>query len=257
VCNSDVFATAKKAGRFKTVKRTEGVSTTEIVGRMLLMTKSHFRRGSEADRPRSQSSAGSSTDVVPFRRSSAFLPTARRINQFSSGRTPKPNDKVVYIDGAWDMFHAGHIDILRKAKALGNFLLVGVHTDEAVNTARGAHTNYPILNLHERVLSVLSCKYVDEVIIGAPWRLTEDMIRSMNISVVAHGSVSDIADIKTLRANPSTNPYAVGEALGICVELQSSRNLTTSVHVMCYAPADQCIADVCMLTFCFCCPPYI
>jgi glycerol-3-phosphate cytidylyltransferase-like family protein len=41
-------------------------------------------------------------------------------------------------------------DILRKAKQLGNFLLVGVHTDEAVNTVRGSHTNFPILNLHER-----------------------------------------------------------------------------------------------------------
>jgi glycerol-3-phosphate cytidylyltransferase-like family protein len=108
VCvDSDVFATAKKAGRFKTVKRTEGVSTTEIVGRMLLMTKSHFRRDEASDLSASPSS--SSLSPPPLTRSSSFLPTARRINQFSSGRTPKPSDKVVYIDGAWDMFHAGHI----------------------------------------------------------------------------------------------------------------------------------------------------
>ena len=57
----DVFETAKKAGRFRTIKRTEGaqccmlatstiafagVSTTEIVGRMLLLSKEHFRRTS-------------------------------------------------------------------------------------------------------------------------------------------------------------------------------------------------------------------
>ena len=47
------------------------------------------------------------------------------------------------------------------------------------------------MNLHERVLSVLSCRYTDEVIIGAPWVITEDLLTSMNISVVVHGSVDE------------------------------------------------------------------
>lgn len=47
------------------------------------------------------------------------------------------------------------------------------------------------MNLHERTLSVLSCKYVDEVIIGAPWEVTEDMIKTMNISLVLHGTMGD------------------------------------------------------------------
>ncbi len=48
-----------------------------------------------------------------------------------------------------------------QAKALGDFLYVGIHRDDEVNQHRGA--NFPIMNLHERTLGVLSCKYVDEV----------------------------------------------------------------------------------------------
>lgn len=39
---------------------------------------------------------------------------------------------------------------------------------------RGTH--HPIMRLHERSLSVLACRYVDEVIIGAPWEVTRDMV---------------------------------------------------------------------------------
>ena len=42
---------------------------------------------------------------------------------------------------------------------------MGIHTDEDVTERRGPHL--PIMGLHERALSVLSCRYVDEVVIGA------------------------------------------------------------------------------------------
>jgi ethanolamine-phosphate cytidylyltransferase len=42
------------------------------------------------------------------------------------------------------------------------------------SSKRGAHR--PIMNLHERSLSVLACQYVDEVIIGAPWEVSKDMV---------------------------------------------------------------------------------
>ena len=53
---------------------------------------------------------------------------------------------------------------LQKAREQGDFLLVGIHSDEDVTERRGPHL--PIMNLHERALSVLACRYVDEVIIG-------------------------------------------------------------------------------------------
>lgn len=47
------------------------------------------------------------------------------------------------------------------------------------------------MNLHERALSVLACKYVDEVIIGSPMIITDDLIKTFNISVIVRGSVTE------------------------------------------------------------------
>ncbi len=48
----------------------------------------------------------------------------------------QPTDKVVYVDGAFDLFHVGHIKVLERAKQLGTFLLVGVLDDEVTSTIR-------------------------------------------------------------------------------------------------------------------------
>lgn len=62
----------------------------------------------------------------------------------------------VYVDGAFDLFHVGHLDFLEEARKQGDYLIVGLHTDPIVNKHKGL--NYPIMNLHERVLNVLACK---------------------------------------------------------------------------------------------------
>jgi cytidyltransferase-like protein len=62
------------------------------------------------------------------------------------------------VAGAFDLFHVGHLDFLEKARAQGDYLIVGLHTDPVVNQYKGA--NYPIMNLHERVLSVLACRVI-------------------------------------------------------------------------------------------------
>lgn len=72
--------------------------------------------------------------------------------------------------GAWDMFHAGHVAILKQARQFGDYLIAGVHSDEVVNAQRGL--NMPIMNLNERVLSVLGCAYVNDVLIDAPLKIT-------------------------------------------------------------------------------------
>ena len=51
--------------------------------------------------------------------------------------------------------------------------------------------NLPLMNLHERVLSVLGCRFVDDVLIDAPYEVTPEMISSLNISEVVHGTISD------------------------------------------------------------------
>ena len=90
----------------------------------------------------------------PWTGVSQFLPTTHKILQFSNGRSAKPTDRVVYVAGAFDLFHIGHLDFLEKAANEGDFLIIGLHTDPVVNRYKGC--NYPIMNLHERVLSVLA-----------------------------------------------------------------------------------------------------
>mmetsp|Transcript_9349 Transcript_9349/g.16851 ORF Transcript_9349/g.16851 Transcript_9349/m.16851 type:complete len:463 (-) Transcript_9349:3747-5135(-) len=241
----DAYLAVRKAGRFRTIKRTEGVSSTDIVGRMLLCTRNHHLDGSDSmdqeekvsTEMKNISSSSSSTslqgqqvrslaqgsqDGQPFTRVTTFLPTTRRLLQFAGGaKAPKPGDRVVYMDGAFDMFHCGHIETLAAAKARGDFLLVGIHDDATVNAHRGR--NFPIMNLHERTLSVLSCRYVDEVIIGAPWTVTEDMITTMNISLVVHGTYYD----QTLNQELET-AYAIPRSLGIFEEIPSQSALSVS-----------------------------
>jgi ethanolamine-phosphate cytidylyltransferase len=101
---------------------------------------------------------------------------------FSNHREPRPTDRVVYIDGDFDMLHNGHVRALQQAKERGDFLYVGIHDDDVVNKLKG-HNN-PILSLHERVLMVLANRFVDDVLIGAPYGITEDMIKTFNISLV-------------------------------------------------------------------------
>ncbi len=58
--------------------------------------------------------------------------------------------------GAFDLFHAGQVRFLEKCYQLGKYVVVGLHEDIEVN--RYKDKNYPIMNLQERVLSVLSCR---------------------------------------------------------------------------------------------------
>lgn len=213
---TDAYAAAKKAGRYKQIKRTEGVSSTDIVGRIMSSLR-HQKTGDDHNGTDVKSQEESQPKVSHL---SQFLPTSRRIVQFSNGKGPGPNARIVYIDGAFDLFHAGHVEVLKRARELGDFLLVGIHSDDTVSEQRGNH--YPIMHLHERSLSVLACRYVDEVIIGAPWEITKDMIMTFNISLVVHGTVAENS------LYSETDPYEVPKSMGIFRLLESPKDITTT-----------------------------
>lgn len=179
------------AGRLRIIKRTDGVSTTDLVGRLLMMTTEHHIASGRLHRATSgemgaQHKLALTSRVLP---SSSFMATTRRISQFSNNRSITPDDRVVYLAGSFDLFHVGHMETLIKAKALGTFLYVGILDDQTVNKMYGS--NLPIMNLHERVLNVLSCRAVDEVLLCAPWAVTEALIKSLHVAVVASGGNVD------------------------------------------------------------------
>eukprot|EP00617_Octactis_speculum_P028105 CAMPEP_0185754034 /NCGR_PEP_ID=MMETSP1174-20130828/12692_1 /TAXON_ID=35687 /ORGANISM="Dictyocha speculum, Strain CCMP1381" /LENGTH=526 /DNA_ID=CAMNT_0028432095 /DNA_START=128 /DNA_END=1708 /DNA_ORIENTATION=- len=219
---NDVYALVKERGMYRTVPRTEGVSTTEIVGRMLTMSRDHHMIPQGGGRSRSRSTSLTSDEMAdtttsspeqfstavekisegvgvgaaalspygPYRMS-RFITTSRMLRLFSfpSPKKITPGMKVVYLHGGWDMFHAGHTSILRAARELGDYVLVGVLNDGIVNHYRGG--SHPVLNLNERVLGVLACKYVNDVILDPPLQITKEMIAALNISVVVTGTISE------------------------------------------------------------------
>lgn len=218
---SDAYALAKKVGRYKQIKRTEGVSSTDIVGRILASMEDDKDNQVQRDEELNETKKSAET-FLKSKHASNFLPTSRRIVQFSNAKGPGPNARVVYIDGAFDLFHAGHVEILKSARQLGDFLLVGIHTDQIVSEQRGIH--FPLMHLHERSLSVLACRYVDEVIIGAPLEITKDMITTFNISLVVHGTVCESKS----SFNGQPDPYSVPKSMGIFKMLESPKKITTT-----------------------------
>ncbi|GAB0095888.1 Ethanolamine-phosphate cytidylyltransferase [Sergentomyia squamirostris] len=218
----DTYHHLKEAQRYKEITRTAGISTTDLVGRMLLMTRNHFRQGNEEYSIEKEGSPRMCQDHSarsPWTGCSEFLPTTQKIIQFSDGKAPKPSDKIIYVAGAFDLFHVGHLDFLEKAKEKGDYLIVGLHTDPVVNEYKGS--NYPIMNLHERVLSVLACKHVNEVVIGAPYAVTKDLMEHFNVSVVCHGQ-TPIAP-----GEGQIDPYAVPKMMDRFFLLDSGNSMTT------------------------------
>jgi len=219
---TDTYHLVKNAGRYKECERTQGISATDLIGRMLLMSKEHQQRGQNEYKVSRQDSSEMSSDSharSPWTGVSQFLPTTQKILQFSNGRTPKSTDRVVYVAGAFDLFHIGHLDFLEKAAVEGDFLIVGLHTDPVVNQYKGC--NYPIMNLHGRVLSVLAYRCVDEVVIGAPYSVTTSLMDHFKVDMVVHG--------KTI-IQPDANgqdPFEVPKKQGKFKIIDSHNDLTT------------------------------
>lgn len=68
---------------------------------------------------------------------------------------------IGYTTGVYDMFHIGHLNILKRAKEQCDYLIVGVSTDELVQRDKN---KTPIIPFNERCAIVSSIKYVDQVV---------------------------------------------------------------------------------------------
>ena len=227
----DCYRFVKAAGRFKVVKRTPGISTTDLVGRMLLCAKGHFihsfekvllgEQGPGDDEERRKTAddmkrmlrdyASDETGLDPgievwtwrlehIRLRKAISYSAKEhhgpkherhskedkgiFRRLITGKTPHEGQRIVYVDGGFDLFSSGHIEFLKsvataeetiarqngwfsdkaKTERIASagydfgpiFVVAGIHEDDVINYWKGL--NYPIMNIFERGLCVLQCK---------------------------------------------------------------------------------------------------
>ena len=123
----------------------------------------------------------------------------------------------VYVDMVGDLFHLGHVSFLRQASELGDTLLVGVHSDEAVQT----YKRRPVLTMDERMAVIAGCRYVHEVIPDAPLVIGRDFLRYHRIDLVVHGD--DMWASDALRKF-----YAEPQRLGILRLVPYTAGISTS-----------------------------
>jgi len=89
--------------------------------------------------------------LLPARRAAAL---ARRLK--GRGR------QVVFTNGCFDLLHAGHVDLLERARALGDFLVVGLNSDRSVRRLKGP--GRPIVPLRERAEVLAALRAVDCIV---------------------------------------------------------------------------------------------
>jgi glycerol-3-phosphate cytidylyltransferase len=86
--------------------------------------------------------------------------------------------------GTFDLFHWGHVELLRRARELGTQLYVGVSTDE-FNAEKGKASVFPF---EQRMHIIRSCRYVDFAFPESSWSQKLDDIRNLCIDVFVMGS---------------------------------------------------------------------
>ena len=113
------------------------------------------------------------------------------------------------------MFHVGHLNLIKRAKALGDYLIVGIHSDDDI----GEYKRRPIISQGDRYEIVRSCRYVDEVIEAAPLVMTEDFLVENRIDLVVRGD-----DITPELLRQQAAPIA----MGIMKYLPRTKNVSTT-----------------------------
>ena len=92
--------------------------------------------------------------------------------------------KIGYTTGVFDMFHIGHLNILRRAKEQCDYLIVGVSLDEVVESYKNKK---PVIPYEERASIVSAIKYVDKVV---PQKSMDKMeaYKTLKFDVLFHGN---------------------------------------------------------------------
>jgi glycerol-3-phosphate cytidylyltransferase len=88
--------------------------------------------------------------------------------------------KIGFTCSTFDLFHAGHIMMLKEARTQCDYLIVGLQTDPTIDRPE---KNKPIQGIFERYVQLQACKHVDEVVVYATEKELLDVLQSYPIDV--------------------------------------------------------------------------
>jgi glycerol-3-phosphate cytidylyltransferase len=88
--------------------------------------------------------------------------------------------KVGFTCSCFDLFHAGHIMMLKEAKSVCDYLIVGLQTDPTLDRPE---KNKPVQSVFERFVQLDACKHVDEIVVYATEKDLMDLLQSYPIDV--------------------------------------------------------------------------
>ncbi len=127
-------------------------------------------------------------------------------------------NKRVITFGTFDVFHIGHVNILERAKKEGDYLIVGLSSDE-LNFSK--KQRYPVYPQAQRVKIIESLRFVDEVFIEESLDLKAQYIQQFNADILVMGddwvgkfdAMKQYCDVKYLPRTPSISTTEIIEVV--------------------------------------------
>jgi len=93
--------------------------------------------------------------------------------------------EVVYVPGTWDLFHVGHLRLLKRASKIADCMIVGVDTDESVKKDKGEASIVPYI---ERVKIVEAIRWINRVVWNSHDIPNVRRLRELKVDAVVLGS---------------------------------------------------------------------
>lgn len=117
--------------------------------------------------------------------------------------------KIGFTCSAFDLFHAGHVNMLEKCKSNCDYLIVGLHVNPSLERVT---KNAPVQSVFERYLMLKGCKYIDEIVPYETEKDLENLFATLEINIrflgedyldkeVTGGHICRMLGIKTIYIN--------------------------------------------------------
>ena len=142
-------------------------------------------------------------------------------------------EKIIITYGTFDLFHVGHIKLLKRLHDLGDKLVVGISSDE-FNDIKGKQSFF---SYEERAEILLACKYVDEVFPEDNWEQKRADIKKYNADIFAmgddwEGKFDDLKDLCEVIYLPRTEDISTTKIKKTLASLKSEEleKIESSLH---------------------------